>query len=313
MSALEIVGASSAIASLAQQSLQLLTRIQDALEYAESITTYLTNIRNDVATVESIVQSISKEVALQVSDITPALTGIFDATKQLGEFVEELLTHTEQGGGFRKFTRGLLQGPSEQQQLNGYKENLLQAKATLLLRIQASTVGLFKKQGTTVINLMVVSQVERWLQNLPGSIDGRLNISKYLQQKGVDASQEYYQPTTQELEELLGPLQDPEVRETLAAIPSDKILNNKISGFSSMINGHIGNGTADRDAFIVSNRPTHIIGNQAHQYSFMVNRGISQKTADDLSSAQKQQLEVLIKANLLEKVRIEHQEPEKGG
>ncbi|CCF41229.1 hypothetical protein CH063_00387 [Colletotrichum higginsianum] len=313
MSALEIVGASSAIAALAQQSLQLLTRIQDALRYAESITTYLTNVRNDVATVESVVRSISEEVALQVSDITPALTGIFDATKQLGEFVEELFTRTEQGGGFRRFTRGLLQGPSEQQQLNGYKENLLQAKTTLLLRIQASTVGLFKKEGTTVINLMVVSKVERWLQNLPGSIDGRLNISEYLQQKGVDASQEYYQPTTQELEELLGPLQDPEVRETLAAIPSDNILNNTTSGFSSMFNGYIGNGTADRDAFIVPNRPTNIIGNRARDYSVMVNRGISRNTADGLSSAQKQQLEVLIKANLVEKVRVEHQEPKKEG
>ncbi len=108
---------------------------------------------------------------------------IQEAATRLDTYVAELVQKTEAGGGFRKFTRSLLKGPPEQGQLYELKETLQQAKTSLILAIQVSTIGVMKEHNSIVVNLLVVNTVDRWLTELPDNDKGGLNLNTYLKKK----------------------------------------------------------------------------------------------------------------------------------
>jgi hypothetical protein len=278
------------------------------------VTEHLESTYNDIANVTSIVQYIQNEVILQVPTVATPLESVKSVAGPLDTYVTKLVEDTKKGGGFKRFARGLLQGPAEQMELDRLRGNLLHAKTSLILGMQASTIGFMKKQNATVINLVLVDKVDRWLQELPGNDAGGLKITQYLKMKGVKEGDGWFEPSTEDMQALFGPLAHPEVKQQLESMPRTEILDTTVSGFGALYGGYIGDGTDNPWGFVrEDNRSLLIKNTKVTGVGSLYGRNIAPRTYEQSEKTKDQRITQAIQAKVYDKIAtMESESPNTG-
>lgn len=135
----EVVGGIGAVASIFQQSLDLLDRVQMALDRQKHYAMHLSVVARDVEGTQGIVKRIKNNPMLQNDDLAASAKQLLDIATRLNSLVDELeaKSNKEKNGGFRAFAHNFVQGPKEQKQLEQLRSDLVGSKNTLILGIVA--------------------------------------------------------------------------------------------------------------------------------------------------------------------------------
>ncbi|KAH8194944.1 hypothetical protein TruAng_010885 [Truncatella angustata] len=142
----EVLGGVSAAASLAQQSFLLLDRVQKTLDHRKNYSMHLSTVMRDVESAKAIVERIQKSPFLQTDDLAAYIDELMRISKDIDSLVATQEELTQRGRGFRLFVHDFMKGPTEQQQLETFRDSLVASKNTLTLAI---VVGL-APAGTTL-------------------------------------------------------------------------------------------------------------------------------------------------------------------
>ncbi|KAI1132638.1 hypothetical protein F5Y10DRAFT_197783 [Nemania abortiva] len=143
---MEVVGGISAVASLSQQSVQLLDRIVMALNKQKSHSMHLSTVMRDVEGTKSIVERVQNNPLLQHESLEGYLDDLLKVSNELGTLVTSQDAMTAKGRGFRLFVHDFVNGPKEQQELEQLRNSLTASKNSLTLALVAG----LSPAGTTL-------------------------------------------------------------------------------------------------------------------------------------------------------------------
>jgi hypothetical protein len=180
------LGAIAAAAQLATQSIEILQRVQTALNRQKNGAIYLQTVSLDLTQTITIAELVRDEDQFQGNSIRNAIEGVLKTARVLDEFVQKLDEECQNGRGFRRFTHNLTQGPAEQKKVEEMRAELMHAKSTLSLAIQVAEVGLIRNMGhnDVVVNVFMIQSLNDRVREYPG-LEGGLRISDLLKARGV--------------------------------------------------------------------------------------------------------------------------------
>lgn len=142
------------MASLVQQTFQLLDRVQATLNRQKDKAMHLSAVMHDVEGTKAIVQRIKSNPQLQGEHLKVILEELLKIATKLDALVTNQEAKIQKDGGFRLFAHDFIKGPTEQQQLEGMRNDLLASKNSLTLGI---VVELAPSGTSLVVNDLTMS------------------------------------------------------------------------------------------------------------------------------------------------------------
>ena len=269
------------VSQIIVSSIEVLQAVKETMDRQKTSAPYLARVADDIANILKLINIISKETALQIEPILSGVRTLHECACLLQSFVKELEEKCKTMNILRKFTYHLAQAPTEQKKLVEMTSNLEQAKITLVGMLQVAKVGVEASEGKTVVNVVVVEQVDRQLHVYPGLEDG-LRIAQLLKAIAIDKGKSKVQLHEADLALLDNP--PPYERDSGARVPganvartSHVVVNNTAEDYAFMFNATIGDGTENPDAIIKPDH-TRIENNVAKRGAFMFNANNSRNT-----------------------------------
>ncbi|KAJ0282446.1 hypothetical protein Brms1b_005766 [Colletotrichum noveboracense] len=275
---MEVIGALAASAQLVSQCIAALQYIKFVLDQYRNGSETLKTVAEDVDLVLNIVNLIKREPTLGCDEVMAGVKVVQNRAIDLRGFVEDLDQKFKKDGALHRMALFVTAG-QDQEKLEGMRRDLHRANVGLVGILSVAKIGLRKMENQVVINVFTIEQVDEDLRSYQALKDSII-MAKFVRERGISVGQGQLLGNQGEVK-----LSDDDL-EILEAMVADaqalkdkmgdlhEVCDNTARGFSSMINGNIGDGTADKNAFVRTRR-TIIKGNLSEGNAFMLNANTS--------------------------------------
>ncbi|KAH9875717.1 hypothetical protein IAQ61_003181 [Plenodomus lingam] len=177
---LVFLAAVQATTQLVEQAFRILDRIRSAHKRQKALVSVLERHESELRSIKTLIGIIEDEEELQTPSVGSEMVRLRDVQSKLAELLNKL--DPKPKGKVNQFAHQLTQGSSDEEKLSVVMSELSDVKATLLLRIQISNVGIVKtmEKKQLVANAEVIERIDLFLREKVGNCEG-LRIAKLLQ------------------------------------------------------------------------------------------------------------------------------------
>ena len=176
----EVFGTVAAVAGMLEQSIDLFTRIRDAVERQKDLPELIDKYSAEVSQTKSTVLLIENEEALKTPNVGDAIVKLGAVGEKLRNYLTKIATTK---GPVQNFFHQLVSGKKGEDKLESIMRDLGNAKMNLSIHIQLSNVGLLRGVGDAVqVSIAAVEAMNKLLSEKLGS-EHVLKISQLLERK----------------------------------------------------------------------------------------------------------------------------------
>jgi hypothetical protein len=157
------LSATQAIAQLVEQAFQILGRLRAAHQRQKALVHVLIRHQNELNSLKAIVKIIRKHQDLQTLSVATEILQVQDIQEKLARFLATLDPTPKSRAN--QLVRQLVHGSADEKKLATIMDELVHVKATLLLNIQATNVGVTRTIGQDLVaNAVVIQRIDESLR-----------------------------------------------------------------------------------------------------------------------------------------------------
>jgi hypothetical protein len=157
------LSATQAIAQLVEQAFQILGRLRAAHQRQKALVHVLTRHQNELNSLKAIAKIIMKHQDLQTLSVATEIVQVQDIQEKLARFLATLDPTPKSRAN--QLVRQLVHGSADEKKLATIMDELVHVKATLLLNIQATNVGVTRTIGQDLVaNAVVIQRIDESLR-----------------------------------------------------------------------------------------------------------------------------------------------------
>jgi hypothetical protein len=181
------MSAVQATTQLVEQAFRIIARLRTAHQRQKALVDVLTRHETELRGVKTLIGIIDDEEELHTPSVAEELVHLQAVQGKLAKMLETL--DPKQRSKANQFARQLVQGSADEKKLATIMDELVHIKATLLLRIQVSSVGVMRNiEQELVANAEVIQRIDQSLREHISDCEG-LRIARLL--KGRRPSSEF--------------------------------------------------------------------------------------------------------------------------
>lgn len=125
------------MAAIVEQSVELLDRIQIALQHGKQYAMHLSMVADDVSGAIAILNRVKTNPRLGTEGVEASAKQLLGVASRLDPMVQQQAIDEAKGRGFRAFAHDFTKGPAEQKEMESLRCQLVAAKTSLILAIVA--------------------------------------------------------------------------------------------------------------------------------------------------------------------------------
>jgi ATP-dependent Clp protease ATP-binding subunit ClpA len=161
-----------------EQAFRIIARLRTAHQRQKALVDVLTRHENELRGVKTLIGILDDEEELHTPSVAEELVHLQAVQGKLTKMLATL--DPKQRSKVNQFTRQLVQGSADEKKLATIMDELVHIKATLLLRIQVSSVGVMRNiEQELVANAEVIQRIDQSLREHINDCEG-LRIAQLL-------------------------------------------------------------------------------------------------------------------------------------